>query len=435
MYKAIRILTLLFVFLIPWQARWIIVPGELNGAYWEYATRSLYATELIFFAFVALLLAAVFYRMRKHAGFISWKRIFVSTGGLVTLFVLWVFASVLWSVDAGVALEHAVLLIEGIVLIGIIGSGIVSLEYIVWTVIASAFLQAGLGLVQFFTQSIPPSTLFGIAAQDPARLGVSVVETASARWLRAYGSFPHPNMLGGWLVAGIVALWYETLSLRDLCGSFVKKCAIRYLNRFLILFVVVFCLLSTFSRSAYLAGAIFIVCAALLHGYQKKYRVVVSVFLLSVMFATALFGLLYHDILSSRIAGSSELDARAGEERISYLDESKTLFVGSPIIGYGIGNEGLAVHQYIDSTRDAWSYQPVHNVGVLLVVELGIVGLLIVLGIVWDGLRRIGSIVDLLPLIPIVIIGAFDHYLLTLYPGVLIGGVVIGIFLLRLSKK
>jgi len=36
-------------------------------------------------------------------------------------------------------------------------------------------------------------------------LGTYVVETGAGRWLRAYGSFGHPNMLGFFLVLGIIS--------------------------------------------------------------------------------------------------------------------------------------------------------------------------------------------------------------------------------------
>ena len=47
-------LILLFLFLLPWQTRWIFGPGFTNGLYNEYATLSLYATEILLWIIIFL---------------------------------------------------------------------------------------------------------------------------------------------------------------------------------------------------------------------------------------------------------------------------------------------------------------------------------------------------------------------------------------------
>ena len=37
----------LFIFLLPWQARWIVDVPVVNGGVWEYGVTSLYATEVL----------------------------------------------------------------------------------------------------------------------------------------------------------------------------------------------------------------------------------------------------------------------------------------------------------------------------------------------------------------------------------------------------
>ena len=37
----------LLVFLLPWQTRWIIKAGMINGGYSEYGTISLYGTDIL----------------------------------------------------------------------------------------------------------------------------------------------------------------------------------------------------------------------------------------------------------------------------------------------------------------------------------------------------------------------------------------------------
>ena len=86
----------------------------------------------------------------------------------------------------------------------------------VWGASAALLLQAGIGFVQFARQStafLAPLGLQWPGALTPEVRGVSVVQLADgARWLRAYGTLPHPNMLGGLalvLLAGPAA-WFLT---------------------------------------------------------------------------------------------------------------------------------------------------------------------------------------------------------------------------------
>jgi len=66
--KIIEYGILLFVFLIPWQARWIISIGKINGREWEYGTQSLYATEIL----LGVILVAVIAKFMWEFYFYSW---------------------------------------------------------------------------------------------------------------------------------------------------------------------------------------------------------------------------------------------------------------------------------------------------------------------------------------------------------------------------
>ena len=52
----------LFLFILPWQTRWIIVPGEINEGYFEYGTYSLYGSDILL---IILLFLAGWYFFRK----------------------------------------------------------------------------------------------------------------------------------------------------------------------------------------------------------------------------------------------------------------------------------------------------------------------------------------------------------------------------------
>ena len=55
--------TLIFVFLLPWQVRWIYHEAILNGQIWEYGRFSLYGTEILLI--LILLLSALKFIIQK----------------------------------------------------------------------------------------------------------------------------------------------------------------------------------------------------------------------------------------------------------------------------------------------------------------------------------------------------------------------------------
>ena len=57
--QAIKTLLYFFIFLLPWQTRWIYDPGELNAGFWEYGTKSLYITEILLGIIIVLALVYI----------------------------------------------------------------------------------------------------------------------------------------------------------------------------------------------------------------------------------------------------------------------------------------------------------------------------------------------------------------------------------------
>ncbi|MBI1961159.1 MAG: O-antigen ligase family protein [Parcubacteria group bacterium] len=437
----IRAGTLLFVFLIPWQARLIIAEGSINGQYWEYGTQSLYATEvLLFVVLIAVVAKGAASVLARKPGF-SMRRLAPPAGAFV-VFLAWAGVSILWSVDRGVALEHWLALVSGVAVFLILASGAASFSRLSWAIIISGSIQAILAFVQFRLQEVGGSTWLGMAFQHASVLGTSVVETDMMRMLRAYGSFPHPNILGGWLVLGLLLAVKET-AWRGRRGAFAPLAyvAVAVLSTGLAV---------TFSRSAWLAfgvGFAVYVLIALIR-LPRSLRSLAMTFVVIVLFAGTLI-ISYPEPFKERVFGGGRLEVKSYEERSSGISEAWQLIKQHPIAGVGIGNYGLAVHRDIDASQPAYYYQPVHAVPLLVMAELGIIGLIFVLGFLYfvlssrhpgrsepaasgvEGSRWLSAGVFLLPL---AILALFDHYLWSLYSGMMIGVVYLAIFYLKLAK-
>jgi O-antigen ligase len=404
----------LFVFLLPWQTRLVLAEGNLNG-YWEYGTFSIYATEILLWAI--FLLTAIWWTVEKlkvkseklKAEFKSSKLFWI----ILLSFVFYAFISLLWSDSKNLALYVWHWLVEGIGLFIVLRTIKVDMVKLAWAFVLSATFQAGLGIWQFLSQSTFASKWLGMAAHDPAVSGTIVVETALRRWLRAYGSLPHPNMLAGFLAAGLLlSIWiYQKMDY-----SFKK-----------LLLSVCFVLLSlglfvTFSKSviaSFFVALLFLWIIILVRRQPKEIKFNFLKFTLIFLAIAVIFSAVFWEPISTRLTGTERLEIKSTSERLSYFGEAWQIIKAHPFLGVGLGNYTLAVHNEIDQNLQAWDYQPVHNIYLLVLAELGIVGFLLCLTLVFLIIKKIPITNYQLPIF-LLFIGLFDHYLWTLYFGVML---------------
>lgn len=404
------------VFLLPWQARWIWYPRMLNGAFWEYGSFSLYAIEAL--VWVCLILAAV--RAMRN-GFsalprLSWKK-FLQPSGVIFIGVIMLLAaawsSLLWAPDRMVALQTAFRLTESIALFYVfVLAKKTTQQYagVAWAVAAG--LQGVVAISQYFTQEVLGSTWFGMAPQWPGMLGASVVELADGRWLRAYGTFPHPNILAGFLALGII------FSLRWYVARYYHA------DRIVALFCGVLASLGitfSFSRSGGLAVAsgvlIWLVFEISRRHWQDAGRIFRFLVLTLVVAGVAVWVAL--PLFQARVSGIGRLELKSTAERQILLQEGVSLALQSLPLGVGAGNATVESSR-VTPKRPGWDYQPVHNIFILSLLELGIAGiislLVIFFSMIWLAVWR-HSWASLGILCALFILGWFDHYLWSLFPG------------------
>src|SRR3989338_8590364 len=107
----------LLLFFLPWQTIWIYREQVLNGVKWEYGTLGLYGTEVLLWA--AVFVFIVWYVKRGNFQFsmfnvqFSKDRIFLL---LCFVFIIYAFLSSLWAIDADVARQQALRIMEAFLL-------------------------------------------------------------------------------------------------------------------------------------------------------------------------------------------------------------------------------------------------------------------------------------------------------------------------------
>lgn len=197
--------------------------------------------------------------------------------------------------------------------------------------------------------------------------------------LRAYATFPHPNVLGGYIATILPLL--------------INECTNKQINEFLkkiyatVIVLGLIALVLTFSRSAWVVAGFGI-------GNTIKKIPRFLLLLLFIGLLIAFFPQAADESLTQRVAlGRAALD----------------MWKSAPLLGVGLGN-------FVPSLPAAGMYllQPVHTIYFLLLSEIGMIGVVGVIGVIW------GRVKPNAPLIALLLLGLVDHYPLTLQQGQLL---------------
>lgn len=217
--------------------------------------------------------------------------------------------------------------------------------------------------------------------------GIARAVIGGREMLRAYGTFPHPNVLGGYLATVLPLLISEHTNKR--ISELTKK-------MYAITIVLgSMALIATFSRSAW---AVFL----LMMGVRKK-----------------IFWVLLPLLFVVPLSWAEESFAVRNELNIAALRTWKS----APVLGVGLGNFLIALPQYLPS-RTIYFLQPVHNIYLLMLAEIGVVGVVGVIGVIGVMRKRIRFT---LPLAALLLLGLADHYPLTLQQGQLLLTIVMAL--------
>lgn len=429
----------LFLFIFPWQTVWIYKEYFLNGVKWQYGTLGFYGSEIVLW--IAVLLFMVwFWKKNKEQGTknrftFSKDRIFVLC--CVSL-ISYLLISSLWSINPDVAFQQALHVLEAFLLFFMLFLGPLNFNGIAKWFVAGAVVQSILGIFQFLAQSSFSLKWLGMVSHPAWIPGTSIVD-AGGRWLRAYGAFPHPNIFGGYLVVALTFMFllYAREKYQSNSSLFI------YHSSFIILLTALF---FTFSRSAWIAG----IMVTLLYGYiairtrnrEQGTHIMYHVScIISVVTVFAILSTIFFPLVKTRIIGGSAHEVRSTTERISGYHDAWQLFKQHPMCGVGAGNYSAALHALYPD-RAGWDYEPVHNGGALMLVELGLVGvaLFMFIGISFITyllsrlrfaapgklLSHISYLFYALPITGYALLLLFDHYLLSLYIGLILSAVLWG---------
>ncbi len=237
-------------------------------------------------------------------------------------------------------------------------------------------------------------------------------QTNSVALIRPSGTFPHPNILGGFLGMTLFASAYlfasEKLSKRKafIAGGIALQ---------------VFSLFLTFSRGALfglIGGALFLLILLTLHSYKKIALQLFLVILASGVLSTALL----HEQLAHRggVFTYNKLVKESDNARLYFQNLALSIAKQRPLLGAGYGQFLLEV----EPKNETGHVQKVHNIYLLILSETGILGLLAFGGFcltllftAWKRGIDLRRAVLLTIFVYFLWIGCVDHYLITTQHG------------------
>jgi len=413
--KIIHYLIYALIFLIPWQTRWIYQPGFLNNQKWEYANLSLYFTQILLGLIILFSLGYLTFFLTKNKKALKKNRI---AAGTALVLVLYLVLTCFLSTEPGLAWQKFNWLIMAVALILVILFFKPKTNKIFWSLILAASLQSVLAIQQFIEQKVLANKWLGMAGQLPEKLGTPVVETNGIRWLRSFGSFPHPNMLAGFLAIGLLL----TIALYSLVKSQKQQKILR------LLFVINFIgLLTTLSRAGIYGFLLFIILLGFLAGKKKTFSKNISKFALITLFIFVIFSVSFPQLIFTRALSQGRIEQQSNSTRIEQFKESAEIIKKSFPLGAGPANYVVEL-QKLYPQKPAWQIQPVHNTYILLLAELGLFGLAVIIILLFFSLCQLKNIrqknpkqiIALTAWLLLLVLAGFDHYFWSFWSGILL---------------
>ena len=400
----------------------------LGLSFWYYRTIShfphdrvyfIYTDALFFLANGLVLLAVILWlAVKTHTGFPLSSLPF-----LPIVFCALMFLSILWSRDWRTSLHVSLHVLIIFIFIISLRDWPQAWKFILLGFCAALSVQFLTGIVGFLNQStafLAPLHLNWPGPLDPSVRGVVVVQLPSGEsFLRAYGTLPHPNILGGFTLMLLLAP----------IAFFLRN---ETPNNLALLLVIsgVALLALTFSRSAWLALILFSMVLIWKSKHFDRRRLSILLIVVALSFVLTLFP--YRELVQARTVNPTSHSEEFSLIGRAWLNgEARNLIDEYPLTGVGIGS---FIIELASRAGEGYVIEPAHNLFLLAGAEMGIPGLLLVATLFIAFAYRLfkaknpNAILAGAVLTGLCFISLFDHYLWTLAPGRLMLGLVIGLF-------
>jgi hypothetical protein len=361
------------IFFLPTQlGKHFFFPfSYISGVKIDYLAPSFYITDCIFILLFLL----------------SLQKINIQFSKKITILIIFITFNIIFSLSPWISIYKWIKFIEIIALFHALNIELKS-KFILISLVASSVIQLSLVLYQMVNHH----SLQGIAYFLGERYfsistpGIAKVTLQGIEVLRGYGTFSHPNSMGGFYV-----FFYTFILFDKRFNSFLKL-------KYLFLGISSILIFLSFSKIAIFTFLIITIY------YASKY----------ITCKLCAFGRIIILLILSLIFLSAKGDPESFEKRIFLIKNSLVTFIQHPIAGTGNGAYLLAQIQF--PTHYPYLFiQPVHNIFILALVESGFPLFVFSIFLLIPYIKRnLNSMTFRMLLLVVLVTGFFDHYWLTL---------------------
>jgi hypothetical protein len=351
------------IVLSPFRARILLDERPLPPVFGDYRNYLLFWNEIFILAVFAFWAMSLCLQPRRlDFGPLIIRLAVIGLAAAVGL-------SIPFSVDQGLSLYNAIIVLAMIGLAFYVLNELESVWQVVPAVAAMVVLQSIVAIHQVIAQDGLGLGLLGEPKLDPDLSSVSIIWTQdSPRLLRAYGLSDHPNILGGVLAFSLLVLGTGLARVHGTASTLLS----------VVFGLGVAALALTFSRSAVLSlvaglGLVFVLLLARQqwHALSLWLAACLGAVLIVVPLLTP-----YQSYLSARINPTSEpeggTEERAISERQALARNTNEIFLKHPLVGVGLGALPTAMFHAYPNFR--YHYSPAHIAILVAAAETGLFG-------------------------------------------------------------
>jgi len=411
----------------------LFLPTQLGYHFWPdwslvLGRRIDYLSPTLFFTDILLVLMLAFWAIEKRHN-MRLRTVWVSTTAILVLYAIF---SVATSSIPQITAYWWVRFLECTLLVLYIKETKPKTGKTIVLLAASVLYSSVIALAQFIVQHT--TGFLWVLGERVFNAGTPGIALFSAcfpgvngcpLFLRSYATFPHPNVLGGY-IALLLPLFIGILlyTHNNRHNNTKTSFSILFYGTSVVLGTIA--LLATFSRSAWVAAVIGV--GGLVYRLKSKHGKI----------GTTIAALFCLSAITLIVFSAAAPDTQSYELRKELNMAAVRMFIQHPFVGVGSG----AFISNLPAVLPTQYYylQPAHNIYFLLLAEVGLVGVALIALSVVSRLKVIvaflnrdtkNTVVFLIrtSIFVILLIGLVDHYPVTIQQGRLLGSLLLGMWL------
>ena len=408
-----------FVFLLPSQLAYHFWPkyAFIFGIKTDYLAPALYLSDIVVILIFLVWLGEWILGKKRQTFFLKQvKKVFVWLIPILLIVVL----NIIFANIPQVALYKWVKVVEVSLLAIFISKKdpFCFKKEIVYPIMFSCIFFGLLGIMQFVFQKTLGGYFYYLGERTfrSSTPGIALIYLYGHEYLRVYSTFPHPNALAGYFSVVLSLVWLSKNK---------KRVSQKYFRATLAIFTLIAstCLILTFSRTA----VVVIVLAVLLYFFRKNLtQKIIYIFLFGYLVLSLAQPFIINLFFQKNLMLGQSLT-----ERLYLLSASRQIISQHFLLGVGLNNFIPELARLYQIHAGHWILQPVHNIALLVLAEVGVLGFLLFVYILLKTFIKILLNKNkrwlFFPIFLILVTGFFDHYWLTLQQNMFLTSLIFGL--------